>query len=178
MRVIAGLRKGHKLIAPKGKTVRPTEDKIKESLFNILRYIDDDSIVLDAFGGSGSIGIEFLSRGAKLCYFVDNYSESIDVIKENLKHTKLIDQSVIMKIDIFLAIKSFNANKLKFDYIYLDPPFRQENLLVTLLDLIDSERILNKDGMIIIEHESELDLENMVASHYHFIKLTTKEEGI
>ena len=82
MRVISGLKRGHKLKAPKGLEVRPTEDKIKESLFNILGYIDKDSLVLDLFGGSGSIGIEFLSRGARVCYFVDISSNSISYIKE------------------------------------------------------------------------------------------------
>ena len=73
MRVISGLRKGHKLKAPKGVMVRPTEDKVKESIFNILGAISEESVILDAFGGSGGIGIEFLSRGAKTCYFVESY---------------------------------------------------------------------------------------------------------
>lgn len=174
MRVISGLRKGHRLIAPKGITVRPTEDKIKESLFNILGYIDEDSIVLDAFGGSGSIGIEFLSRGAKTSYFVDKYIESINTIKENLKHTKLLENSNILKSDIFVALKSFGVNKIKFDYIYLDPPYRKDNLIHKLLESISFEDVLQEDGMIIIEHESELDLENNISE---FIKFDYRKYG-
>ena len=72
MRVISGIRKGHKLKSPKGKEIRPTEDRIKESLFNILGPLKEDSLVLDLFAGTGSIGVEFLSRGAKIVYFICN----------------------------------------------------------------------------------------------------------
>ncbi len=88
MRVISGDKKGFKLKAPKGMDTRPTEDRIKESLFNILGPINENSIVLDLFSGSGSIGIEFLSRGgAKFVYFIDNSNLSISTIKENIAHT-------------------------------------------------------------------------------------------
>lgn len=160
MRVISGLKKGHKLKAPKGTDVRPTEDRIKESLFNILRNIDENSMVLDAFAGSGSIGIEFLSRGAKLCYFVDNSTDSIGLIKENLTHTKFLEQSIILKSNIIMEIKNLGGKDIHFDYIYLDPPFRQPDLIKKLLDLINVNNILENDGMIIIEHEKELELED------------------
>ena len=124
MRVISGLKKGHKLKAPKGLEVRPTEDKIKESLFNILGNIDKDSLVLDLFGGSGSIGIEFLSRGARACYFVDISSNSISYIKDNLSHTGLNELANVIKSDSVKAIKQLSNRNLKFDYIYIDPPFR------------------------------------------------------
>lgn len=163
MRVISGLRKGHKLKVPKGMNVRPTEDKTKESLFNILGHINEDSIVLDAFGGSGSIGIEFLSRGANVCYFIDNSIESINTINENLKHTKLLSQGVVIKSDALAAIKRFGAQKLRFNYIYLDPPFRQKGLIQNLFEVIKREDILANDGMIIVEHEKELDLEDDIS---------------
>lgn len=162
MRVISGLRKGHKLKTSKGLDVRPTEDRIKESLFNILGSINEDSIILDAFGGTGSIGIEFLSRGAKTCYFVDNSKESINIINENLKHTKFLDQSIVQKNDIILAMSIFGTKKLVFDYIYLDPPFRQDGLIHKLLETINKERILSNEGIIIIEHEKELVLEDSI----------------
>lgn len=162
MRVISGLRKGHKLKAPKGMDVRPTEDRIKESLFNILQSIDQDSSILDGFGGSGSIGIEFLSRGAKTCYFVDSSKESIDIINENLKHTKFVEHSFVIRNDIMIAIKSFGEKKLSFNYIYLDPPFKEHNLIYKSLELIIYENILNYNGIIIIEHEKELKLEENI----------------
>lgn len=174
MRVISGTRKGHGLKAPKGSKVRPTEDRIKESLFDILGNINKDSIVLDAFAGSGSIGIEFLSRGAKKAYFVDNYYESISIIKENLKHTKLIDKAEIIKSDIFMVLKNFNKRNIVFDYIYIDPPFKKEGLVPQFLENLYNQNILSDTGIIIIEHERELILKNRI--HY-FEKKDYREYG-
>lgn len=174
MRVISGIRKGHRLKAPKGSKVRPTEDRIKESLFNILSNINKDTKVLDAFAGSGSIGIEFLSRGAREAYFVDNYQQSISTIEENLKHTKLIEKAKIIKSDIFTTLKKFNKNKLSFDYIYLDPPFNKEGLIPKLLGSINDENVLSPEGLIIIEHEKELLLENTI---YNFEKTDSRKYG-
>lgn len=162
MRVIAGLRKGHKLKTPKGNKVRPTEDRIKESLFNIIGPIDENSIILDAFGGTGSIGIEFLSRGAKLCYFVDNSIDSINLIRENLTHTKFLGQSIVEKKDICIAIGDFRCKGISFDYIYLDPPFRQGEFLLKLIAEIYKNGILNNGGIILAEHEKELLLEENI----------------
>lgn len=158
LRVISGKAKGHKLKAPKGDKVRPTEDRIKESIFNIIGNIKSDSIILDAFGGSGSIGIEFLSRGAKRSYFVDNYKDSISAIKENLNHTKFLDNAEIIKSDVFIAFKKFSNKNLQFDYIYLDPPFNKDNLIDKVLESIKKEKILNENGIIIVEHEKNLNL--------------------
>lgn len=162
MRVISGIRKGHKLKAPKGMDVRPTEDRIKESVFNILRNIKSNGIVLDLFSGSGSIGIEFLSRGAKLCYFNDNSQNSISIIKENLSHTNLMDKAIVIKNDGFRVIEYFHSKNLSFDYIYIDPPFRVDKLIENLLKAISNNSILSEDGIIIIEHEKELELENKI----------------
>lgn len=174
MRVISGLAKGHKLKIPKGNKVRPTEDRIKESLFNIIGNVKSDSLVLDAFGGSGSIGIEFLSRGAKKSYFVDNYYESISTIKENLKHTKLLEGAEIIKSDVFLAFKRFSKKGLKFNYIYIDPPFNQKGLVEKVVKSIDDENILAENGILIVEHEKELDLENLI---YKFERVDSRNYG-
>lgn len=174
MRVISGTRKGHRLKSPKGMNIRPTEDRIKESVFNILGNIDADSIVLDGFGGTGSIGIEFLSRGAKFCYFIDNSTYSVKLIYENLTHTKFLEQSKVIKKDFFKALKILRGEGLIFDYIYLDPPFRQEGFIDKLLQSISNENVLAKNGLIIIEHESELITENKA---YDFIKVDTRNYG-
>lgn len=162
MRVISGTRRGHKLKVPKGIDVRPTEDRIKESLFNILKNIKNDGIALDLFGGSGSIGIEFLSRGAKKCYFVDISPQSISIIEENLIHTKLMDKAIILKKDGIKAVEYFSRENLKFDYIYIDPPFKEHNLLIRVLKSIMENEILFKDGIVMIEHENELVLEDEI----------------
>ena len=174
MRVISGLRKGHKLKTPKGTDVRPTEDRVKESLFNILNNIDENAIILDGFAGSGSIGIEFLSRGAKLSYFVDRSAESIKSIEENLTHTKLKDNSIVIKKDLLITIKDFKNDNIKFDYIYLDPPFNQLNLIEKVLKEISINDILKINGEIIIEHEKELELEENL---YNFKRTDYRKYG-
>lgn len=165
MRVISGIRKGHKLKTPKGKDTRPTEDRIKESLFNILGSLKKDSLVLDLFAGTGSIGIEFLSRGAKMSYFVDSSYDSIQIIKDNLSHTKFTDNSVVYKKDSILAIKLLKEKDLKFDYIYIDPPFENHDLLLNVIDHLNEYKILNEDGIIMIEHEKKMVLEGQLNTY-------------
>jgi len=160
LRVISGNRKGHRLKGPKNKKIRPTEDRIKESLFNILGPINPDALVLDLFAGSGSIGIEFLSRGAKKAYFVDISSASISLIKENLQNTKLMEKATVMKRDSIRAIKCFKDKSTRFDYIYIDPPFREDKLIFDALEVIDNTNILADKGIIIIEHWEGLGFED------------------
>ena len=161
MRVISGIKKGYRLKAPKGKNTRPTEDRIKESLFNILMNISSESVVLDLFAGSGSIGIEFLSRGANKAYVVDRDYNSIRCIKDNLEHTKLNEKSVVIKDDAFKAIMKFNRNEVKFDYIFVDPPYG-EDLITKIIKSIYENEILNKRGILILEHEKRLSLKSNI----------------
>lgn len=160
MRVISGIRRGHKLKTPKGKTTRPTEDKVKESLFNILGPIEEDSVVLDLFAGSGSIGIEFLSRGANRAYFVDKSYESINIIKENLKHTKLEEKAIVIKGDSVGKIDYFESLNIKFNYIYIDPPYRSKQVLLKVLKSLENKSILESKGLIIIEHDKDLNIKD------------------
>lgn len=161
MRVISGERKGHRLFAPKGRDVRPTEDRVKESLFNIISPILPSAIVLDLFSGTGGIGIEFLSRGASFTYFVDKSMESISVVKKNLEHTKYLDKSEVVVADARSAIRRFAVKGTNFDYIYIDPPYAQAELFHQVLDLISKERILSNNGLIIVEHDNKLILKDV-----------------
>lgn len=163
MRVISGRKKGYGLKAPKGRQTRPTEDRIKESLFNILMDIHDESIVLDLFAGSGSIGIEFLSRGAKKSFFVDRSYDSIKCIKENLQHTDLSDIAEVFKTDAIKSIMLFADKDIKFDYIFADPPYGQD-LIIKTIKKISKENILKENGLLILEHEKNLVLEDKIDS--------------
>ncbi|KGG81129.1 methyltransferase [Caloranaerobacter azorensis H53214] len=173
MRVITGTAKGHRLKVPKGLDVRPTTDRIKESLFNILGNNLEGSVVLDLFAGSGSIGIEFLSRGAKECYFIDNSIISIKAIKENLIKTKLIDKSYVYKNTAEKAIKKLGIRGIRFDYIFMDPPY-EKGLVIPTLESIAYQDLLKEEGIIIIEHESKLDLLNEIVS---FVKVRENDYG-
>ena len=120
MRVIAGIAKGHNLLSPRGMDVRPTLDRVKESLFSILYPYLKDASVLDLFSGTGALGIEALSRGASACVFVDSSGESLSCTRDNLVKTKLEDMAVLEKCTFVVFLKK---NTKKFDIIFLDPPY-------------------------------------------------------
>jgi len=122
MRVISGINKGKKLYAPEGNSVRPTSDKVKEAIFNIIGPIDKEAAVLDLFAGSGSIGIEFLARGAKYCTFVDASRKSLNFVRKNLELCNFKDRARIILSDYEKAIVKLGENNEKFDYIFADPP--------------------------------------------------------
>lgn len=178
MRVISGDRKGHRLKSPKGKDVRPTEDKIKESLFNIIGPIDENATVLDLFSGTGQIGIEFLSRGADKAYFVDKSNASISIIKDNLQHTKLLDYSVIINKDAKVSLRQLSEKNIEFDYIYIDPPFKEHQLVLETLDVISDNNLLKSTGIIIVEHEKELVLEERTKNLVRFDTRNYKSKSL
>lgn len=163
MRVISGERKGFKLKSPKGLNTRPTEDRIKEALFNILGGVKEDSMVLDLFAGSGGLGIEFLSRGGGFAYFIDKNINSIYILKENIQHTSYQDKSKIVKTDSFKALDFFNTHNVTFDYIILDPPY-DKDLVIKAVKIIDEFNLLRQDGIIIIEHEKDLIMDERYGS--------------
>lgn len=157
MRVISGSAKGHRLVAPEGLDTRPTTDRIKETLFNIISNDVYDSSFLDVFCGSGAIGIEALSREAKECIFIDNSEKSIEALKKNLKHTKLEEKAVIIKKDVISALKELGEKGEKFDIIFIDPPYLSD-LYKPVLKTLAKYEILNKEGFIIIEHSKEINI--------------------
>ena len=159
MRVVAG-RYGSRPLKPvPGLNTRPTTDKIKESIFNILFEIGEGSVVLDLFCGSGAIGIEFLSRGAEKVYFCDFSDDSIKITKRNLENAGLLTKSIIMKKNYMDCLNYFYSNDLKFDYIFLDPPYKYEYIEKTL-DYIWNNNILKEDGIIILETNKDIFVEN------------------
>ncbi|WDV47651.1 16S rRNA (guanine(966)-N(2))-methyltransferase RsmD [Clostridiaceae bacterium M8S5] len=160
MRVITGKAKGHRLTAPNGIKTRPTTDKVKESIFNILGYIKEDDYILDLFSGSGGMGIEFLSRGANKCVFIDIDINAINVIKQNLKSTKLNKQAEVYKTDVKKAIRKLKERQIKFNFVFLDPPYNRD-FVVTTLELIKKD-ILSDNAVIIVEHSDEEQIPELV----------------
>lgn len=158
MRVISGTAKGTSLESLEGTKTRPTLDRVKEALFNILQNDINDAYVLDLFSGSGALGIESLSRGAKFCVMADKSSDAIKVITRNLQKTRLEGNAKIIKNDY---IKTLNSLNDKFDLIFIDPPYA-ENIAVNSIKLILELDLLAKDGIIILEtDEAERELENL-----------------
>lgn len=160
MRVVAGKARGHKLFSPEGLHTRPTADRIKESLFNILMNYIVDSSFLDLYSGSGAIGIEALSRGAKSAVFVDNDAHSIDVINKNLQKTKLIENSDVMKTNVSSAIRRLSEKGYKFDIVFMDPPYYTEEAQNSIAEICENN-VLKDDGIIVVEiaHDQHLHIE-------------------
>ncbi|QUH26228.1 16S rRNA (guanine(966)-N(2))-methyltransferase RsmD [Serpentinicella alkaliphila] len=167
MRVISGKAKGLKLIPPNDMKVRPTTDRIKEAIFSSIQGYIDGSVILDLFAGTGSLGIEALSRGSSKAYFVDSSKESIKIINDNLGSTKLKDDAEVLFMDAKLAIKKLARDDVKLDIIFLDPPYREALIESIIIDLVDNN-LVKENTIIIAEHEIELALSEEIKSFYKF----------
>lgn len=157
MRIISGKYKGKLLTGFDIMGTRPTMDRVKESLFGSIQNYLKNSIVLDLFAGSGALGIEALSNGSKTCYFVDNNIKLINIIKKNT--TDIDEQVIILKKDYNEALKYFKDNNIKFDIIFLDPPYKL-NLINKSIELIEKYDLLNINGIIVCEYEQEIFISN------------------
>lgn len=155
MRVIAGTAKRLQLKTLDGMDTRPTTDRIKETLFNMIAPCLFDSIFLDLFAGSGGIGIEALSRGAKEAVFVEKNKEAMACIKENLKFTKLEHKAVTMTRDVMTALYQLEGEKA-FDFIFMDPPYDME-LEKSVLEYLAGSQLVYEDTMIIVEASKETE---------------------
>ncbi len=175
MRVITGLARGRKLKTPDSYDIRPTTDKVKEAMFNIVQFNVDGARVLDLFAGTGQLGIEALSRGAAECVFVDKSPEAIRIVGENLRATGLERRASIVRMDSIAYLDRARG----FDLALLDPPYAGD-LLEKALNLIGRFDILNKNGIMICESDRKLQLpalpEDRFARReylYGRVKLTT-----
>lgn len=161
MRVISGKYKRLNLKGYNIEGIRPTMDKVKESIFAMIQNEITNSVFLDLFSGTGSIGIEALSNNAKYVYFIDEKNSSIRTIKDNLSKIKDNNYEIINK-DFTEAIKCFNNNSIKFDIIFLDPPYGKIKIKI-VIDYIINNNILNDNALIICEYEEE-ELEENIAN--------------
>ena len=148
MRVIAGTARSLPLKCPKGQDTRPTTDRIKETLFNILQPYTQGSVFVDCFSGSGAIGIEAISRGAKKAYFIENANAAISCIEANLAFTKFTDRAVVLKQDAVSALNSIFEKEA--DIIFMDPPYGLE-LERQMLSLLKNHRYVTEETLIIVE---------------------------
>lgn len=161
MRVVSGKYKGKSLKAVPGNSTRPTTDKVKEALFNIIGPYFDGGLCLDLFAGSGGLGIEAISRGAEKAIFVDRDGKAIGTIHDNIKACSLENVTEVYRNDAARALKAIIKRGLVFDYIFLDPPYAKQQLK-DLLEMIDSSELLNKNGVIVCEHGTDVKLPSVV----------------
>jgi len=154
MRVIAGTARSLPLKTPAGEGTRPTTDRIKETLFNMLQGYIGGCVFLDLFAGSGGIGIEAISRGGKKSYFIENNSEAVKCIQENLKFTKFEEKAVVIKQDVISGLN--NIFEKEADVVFMDPPYGQDLEKQVLMKLAGMKYI-TKDTLIIAETELAAD---------------------
>lgn len=151
MRVISGKYKGKKLEGFTINGTRPTMDRVKESLFGMIQTKVYDSECLDLFAGSGALGLESLSNGAKTCYFVDHNPKVIKVLKQNLAN---IENAYILDIDYKIALEKFHSQKIQFDIIFLDPPY-DNHFISSAIAKIEKYSLLKPNGILICEYTDE-----------------------
>ena len=154
MRVIAGSARRLKLVTPEGNDTRPTQDRIKETLFNMIQMQVPGAVFLDLFSGSGGIGIEALSRGAKKAYFIENATNAYKCILENIKTTHFEDVATVIKSDVVIGLR--NIHEEEADIIFIDPPYHDDLYQRTLIQLGTMNYVTN-NTMIIIEAPIEMD---------------------
>ena len=159
MRVITGTAKGRRLTTLEGEDIRPTSDKVKGAIFNSIQFDIEGRTVLDLFAGSGSLGIEALSRGAKKAVFVDLSRDAVRVVNENLEHCKLKEDAVVFNGDSLSYLKT---TREKFDIVFIDPPYRKQ-LSQKALSLV--EKVMNEGGIIVCETGSDEEVPDRIGNY-------------
>ena len=160
MRVISGSVRGRRLHTPKDLHIRPTSDRVKESLFNILVVLLADFAgcrVLDLFAGTGNLGIEALSRGAELAVFIDENRAAIALVKKNLELTGFSERGHILQREAIAALKTLDNNATPFSLVFLDPPYR-EGLSVKSLEIISMSHLIDEKSIIVAETDAKEEL--------------------
>lgn len=161
MRIISGKYRSRIIKYPNLNSVKPTADNVREAVFNMLGPIDD-LIVLDLFSGSGSYGLEALSRGANTVYFNDFDNKSIQIIKENIKSLNEQDNSKLTNLDYLKALSLFQKSNILFDLIFLDPPYFKDYYDKAINE---SLLLLNKGGKIVIEIDKNVDIDFIISKY-------------
>ena len=158
MRIFSGEFKGRILKTPKGRATRPTKGILREAVFNICQEQIEGAAFLDLFAGSGSMGFEAISRGARFTVFVEQDAQAIRCIRENFQLLQVEERSQLLSMNVFAALSQLQKKKLLFDLIYIDPPYKQETALISDL-LIKLTPLLNEESLVFIEtsaHEKEM----------------------
>lgn len=168
MRVIAGTARSLPLKTPEGMDTRPTTDRIKETLFNMLQTDIPDCVFVDIFSGSGGIGIEALSRGARKAYFIENAPKAIACIEQNLAFTKFTDRAIVLKQDACAGLSGIFEKSV--DVIFMDPPYNQEQEKC-VLEQLSRMKYVTEDTLIVVEASLETDF-----SYLHELGFTLQKE--
>lgn len=171
MRIIAGKARGRKILSPVGLGTRPTLDRVKESIFNIIQNNVRGSVVLDQFAGTGSLGLEAASRGAKECHLIDMGDDTFSKLKQNIIDLKFEDVCTAHKGNCYNYLEEFAKQGKVFDLIFIDPPYAKD-MIPPSIELIKKLNLLNRDGLIV----TKIDSEEEVYEGYEDIVLVKKKK--
>ncbi|MCO7174601.1 16S rRNA (guanine(966)-N(2))-methyltransferase RsmD [Sporolactobacillus kofuensis] len=172
MRVISGENKGRKLKAVSGRMTRPTTDKVKETIFNMIGPFFEAGMALDLYGGSGGLGIEALSRGVHHTVFVDRAGGACQVIHENLKLCGYEARSTVLQMDSSRALEKLSNDQRSFDLVFLDPPYAKQHLRQDL-DTLIMKNMLAQDATVVVEHEETVPLPDVIDDRLVRVKYRT-----
>lgn len=153
MKVISGTLKGRNIEGYNIDGTRPTMDRVKESLFATIQNNIKNSTVLDLFAGSGQLGIEAISNGANICYFIDNNKEAVKTINKNISNLNIKSNSKVILSDWKKALNNFSNQNIQFDLIFVDPPYNYD-VYEKILEKVSSLNLLTENGLIILEHSN------------------------
>ena len=158
MRVIAGKFGSRPLKSLKGMSLRPSSDRLRETLFNVLGPLVKDSLFVDCFAGTGAVGIEALSRGAREAIFIENHAPAAALIQKNLESLEIRSGTEILRMDALRGLEELSDRRLLPDFIFLDPPYAETREYISVLEFIGSARLLAPEGRIVAEHTRRIDL--------------------
>ena len=175
MRVIAGKLRSRRLRSLRGADIRPTSDRLRETLFNVLTGGNPDalngSVWLDLYAGTGAVGIEALSRGAGMVFFVESSPTAAGLIAQNLRSLGLETGFRILRQEVTRALRTLEAESITADFVFIDPPYQLENAYRETLSLLSKSKLLGADAVIVAEHQKKFDLENDLLSLHRYRKL-------
>ena len=158
MRVIAGQYRSRKLIAPLGSVTRPTSDQLRETLFNVVAAGVPNSVWLDLYAGSGAVGIEALSRGARMVYFVESSSRAANAIRKNLKELGIQEGFELQQREVNKSLRALDVAAVACDFCFLDPPYDDQNAYEEALGFLSQSRLMSATSIAIAEHSKRSDL--------------------
>ncbi|WP_422445925.1 16S rRNA (guanine(966)-N(2))-methyltransferase RsmD [Thermoanaerobacterium sp. DL9XJH110] len=158
MRIIGGFYRGRKIKSPAGTDTRPTPDMVREALFNIISPVVADSVFLDIYAGTGAVGLEALSRGARFTAFIEKDAAACRLIKDNLANLGLRNKALVIKSDALEGLKKLEKNGLSFDIIFMDPPYHKNMTGCCLTHLINSG-LIKAGGVVIVQHSEDEKVE-------------------
>jgi 16S rRNA (guanine966-N2)-methyltransferase len=163
MRVIAGKYRSQPLSTPKGRDTRPTSDRLRETLFNVIAPQIQGSVFADLFAGTGAVGIEAISRGARQVYFAENAKIPLQTLRQNLDRLQICDEAIVETAGVMPLLRRLLQQKIHLDLIFLDPPYKEQLAYETALRFLAKQPIVHVNAIVVVEHARRFSLPNLNA---------------